>query len=114
MKSPRELQAIAQILGGVPILGVLRDSPAERAGLRYGDIVTHVNGRATASFGEFLAAHDKSSGLLELEVFRDGERLSVEMVLRARQAPAAEIPAAPCPRSAHQTFSEACASHKLS
>jgi S1-C subfamily serine protease len=79
MKSPRELQTMATVLGGVPILGVLPGSPAEQVGLRYGDIVTRVNGRETKTFADFLAAHDQSLDTLEVEVFRNGEQLAFEM-----------------------------------
>jgi S1-C subfamily serine protease len=85
MKNPRELQTIANILGGVPILGVLPGSSAERVGLRYGDIVTRVNGVATTTFNEFLAAHDRTGSSLSLEVFRNGEKLCLEMPLPARR-----------------------------
>jgi S1-C subfamily serine protease len=85
MKNPRELQTIANILGGVPILGVLPGSAAERAGLRYGDIVTSVNGFATANFSEFLSAHDRARGPLTLEVFRNGEKISFEMTRPVRR-----------------------------
>lgn len=84
MKNPRELQTIANILGGVPILGVLPGSAAERAGLRYGDIVTSVNGVATTTFSAFLSAHDRSAGALSIEVFRNGEKLAFEMVIPVR------------------------------
>jgi S1-C subfamily serine protease len=86
MKNPRELQTIANILGGVPILGVLPGSAAERAGLRYGDIVTRVNGLPTTTFNEFLSAHDRSVGPLSLEVFRNGEKLTFQMALRRRRS----------------------------
>src|SRR5262245_50295924 len=84
MKSPRELQTMATVLGGVPILGVLPGSPAEQVGLRYGDIVTRVNGRATKTFAEFLAAHDQSLDTLEVEVFRNGEQLEFKMPIARR------------------------------
>jgi S1-C subfamily serine protease len=79
MKSPRELQTLASALGGVPILGVLPGSPAEQVGLRYGDIVTRVNGRSTKTFADFLAAHDQSLDSLEVEIFRNGEELTFHM-----------------------------------
>jgi S1-C subfamily serine protease len=84
MKNPRELQTIANILGGVPILGVLPGSAADRAGLRYGDIVTRVNGIPTTNFNEFLSAHDRSTSALSLEIFRNGEKLCFEMALPVR------------------------------
>ena len=90
MKNPRELQTIANILGGVPILGVLPGSAADRAGLRYGDIVTRVNGLPTTTFNEFLTAHDRSGGSLSLEVFRDGEKVSFEMSVPNRRRHEAE------------------------
>jgi S1-C subfamily serine protease len=36
---------MAKIYGGMPFMGALPDSPAERAGLRWGDIVLAVNVR---------------------------------------------------------------------
>ncbi|HET9932322.1 MAG TPA: PDZ domain-containing protein [Polyangiaceae bacterium] len=86
MKSPREVQAIANILGGVPILGVVPGSPAERSGLRYGDIVLSLNGVLTDSFEAFLSAHDLNhGGELAIEVFRDGVRLSLTMKVSSRR-----------------------------
>jgi len=95
MKSPREIQAIANILGGVPILGVVPDSPAARSGLRYGDIVLSLNGVATNSFEAFLSAHDTSGGELAIEVFRDGLRVALKMSVpprrRSEKKPAADV-----------------------
>ncbi|MGC4089608.1 MAG: PDZ domain-containing protein [Polyangiaceae bacterium] len=85
MKSPREIQAIANIIGGVPILGVVPGSPAELSGLRYGDIVLSLNGVATQNFEQFLGAHDKSGGELAIEVFRDGMRIALAMTVPPRR-----------------------------
>ena len=92
MKSPREVQAIANILGGVPILGVVPGSPAERSGLRYGDIVLSLNRVMTDRFEAFLCAHDTNSGELAIEVFRDGVRLALTMNVTPRRR-AAKKPA---------------------
>lgn len=83
MQTPFDLQATAEIMGGVPIWGVLPESPAARAGVRYGDIVLQVNGVETRTFREFLAAYDANQGRLELEVFRNGERLRMRLPLDA-------------------------------
>jgi S1-C subfamily serine protease len=87
MRSPHELQALAKILGGVPILGVLPGSAADRAGLRYGDVLVSVNGVEMLSFEQFLRAHDASRGELELEVFRDGTVHHVLLQLPATARP---------------------------
>ncbi len=46
----------AEGLGGVRAESVVPDSPAARAGVRPGDIVTHLDGRPVASLGAFSAA----------------------------------------------------------
>lgn len=79
MKSPREIQTIAKILGGVPILGVLPGSPAHQAGMRYGDIILRVNGLAASSFDRFLSAHRDSDGPIALEIFRNGETVCMDV-----------------------------------
>lgn len=81
MKSPAEVLAIAKILEGIPIWGVLPGSAADRAGLRYGDVVVRVNGTPTRSFIEFLAASDVRDGQLAFDVVRDGRQL--ELVVNA-------------------------------
>ena len=79
MKSPKELSTLANLLGGVPILGVLPGSPAARAGLQYGDIVLRVNGIQTETFVEFLRAHEGGQRSLELDVFRNGTNLTLSL-----------------------------------
>jgi len=88
MKSPKEVTTIANIMGGVPILGVLPGSPAALAGLQYGDIVMRVNGVQTETFVEFIKAHDSSARGLELDVFRNGHNLTLVLSARALRTPA--------------------------
>lgn len=72
VKSPDDLQAIAKILGGVPIWGVLPGSAAHRAGMRYGDIVVRVNGIETQNMTQFLKAQDSNRSRVDFEIVRQG------------------------------------------
>jgi len=82
--TPAELSRIATALGGVPISGCLRGSPAERAGIRYGDIVLSVDGLPTASWMEFFQARRRCSGKMRVRVFRSGREFEVALDLPAR------------------------------
>jgi regulator of sigma E protease len=64
---------------------VLEDSPAERAGLRYGDALLAVNGRPLATIEEFqLAIRPLAGQQARIEVDRDGERLTLTAVPELR------------------------------
>lgn len=101
MKSPAEVLAIAKILEGIPIWGVLPGSAAHRAGLRYGDIVVRVNGTPTRSFIEFLTASDVRDGRLAFDVVRDGSPIELVVIAgsaieeRARGESSGRLRAAP-------------------
>ncbi|HET9953120.1 MAG TPA: PDZ domain-containing protein [Polyangiaceae bacterium] len=82
MKSPSEIQRLAKLLGGVPILGIFPGSPAEQVGLMYGDIVLSVNGHDTKSFEDFLRAHTGKETSVKLQIFRDGRNLTFEISFR--------------------------------
>ncbi|MEE8557632.1 MAG: trypsin-like peptidase domain-containing protein, partial [Myxococcota bacterium] len=86
----RELASYWEIpeVHGVVINGVFEGSPAERAGIRVGDIVTRIAGQPVAAekdedLGEFqrLIAMTPVGERVELEVFRDGgtEVLSTQL-----------------------------------
>ena len=93
---------LAQTLGagvteGVLIAQVSPDSPAAKADLRNGDIITQVAGHAVKAREEVqemiasMAPGDKVS----LEIIRDGKAQTVEVVLGERTAAAMGEPAAP-------------------
>jgi membrane-associated protease RseP (regulator of RpoE activity) len=67
---------------GVPIRSVLRDSPAQRAGLRPGDILATLDGRWTTSIVDVYAAAAKviPGEPVSVAVLRDGQ----EQVLSVR------------------------------
>jgi S1-C subfamily serine protease len=58
MKSRKEVETLADALGGMPVWGVLDGSVAARAGIRYGDVVLEVNGLKTPDARAFLEARD--------------------------------------------------------
>jgi len=71
---------------GVRIESVLPGSPAEKAGLRAGDRIVAIGGRAIAdlrAYSEVLKAHAPGD-TITIEFERDGERESVEATLIAR------------------------------
>ncbi|MCG6860042.1 MAG: trypsin-like peptidase domain-containing protein [Chromatiaceae bacterium] len=63
---------------GVLVSSTLENSPAERAGLRPGDVVTRVGDRAVATTHELLAAISAAGpgSDIELEVWRGSERIA--------------------------------------
>lgn len=79
MISPRSLEKLAEIYGGILVLGSLPDTPAAHQGLRYGDILTKVNGVRTAKVTDFLRARALDREAMSLEFIRDGQHRSLTL-----------------------------------
>lgn len=77
MIARESLFELAKTLGGIPILGCLRGTPAALAGVRYGDILLSVNGRATRTFADYLEAKALREDGMSVVVFRAGEERTV-------------------------------------
>jgi S1-C subfamily serine protease len=75
------LSQLAGALSGLPVYGCLPGSPAERAGVRYGDILLSVDGRATPSWDAYIAARESSGSSIRLRLFRDGLELELDVAL---------------------------------
>ncbi len=69
------LARLAESLNGLPVYGCLPGSPAERAGVRFGDILLSVDGIATPTWLAFIAARQASGDSIRVRVFRDGGEL---------------------------------------
>jgi hypothetical protein len=78
---------MAPIDFGVRLSGVREDSPAERAGLRAGDVLVRFGGQEVADLYAFTyALRDRQPGdRVEVEVLRDGQRLTLYAVLGERR-----------------------------
>jgi serine protease Do len=77
---------MAQFLGvpgkeGVLVLEVTEDSPAAKAGLRAGDVITSVGGKAVSAVSDISAA--LRDGVNKLEIVRDKKSQTVEATIAA-------------------------------
>ena len=88
-----ELARLAAALGGLPVLACRPGSPAERAGIRTGDIVMSVNGMKTGDWNAFIEARARDNERMTVELIRDGAlvRLEIEL-LQHSAAPQLEPP----------------------
>lgn len=72
------------LTAGVLVQRVVRDSPADRAGIRPGDVVTRVDGRPVRwaeDIADYLDSAKAVGDTVSLEIWRDGETLSLEVTL---------------------------------
>jgi S1-C subfamily serine protease len=83
MVSLSDLSRLATVLGGVPIPGCSEGSPAQRAGLRYGDVLLSIDGLPTASWADFFQARQRRTERMTVRVFRQGAEFDVSLELPA-------------------------------
>lgn len=77
-----ELEKLASALGGLPVLGWRPGSPADSAGVRYGDILLAVNSVKTPDWASFIEARALNKDSMVVELFREGLLLTIEMPLK--------------------------------
>jgi C-terminal processing protease CtpA/Prc len=75
----RSIFALARALDGIPILGALENTPASRAGLRYGDVLISVNGMRTRTVADYVEAKALRTDGMEVVVFRAGAEIARDL-----------------------------------
>jgi S1-C subfamily serine protease len=72
---------------GVPVEEVESSSPAESAGLKVGDRITHVGGKAVGSINEVVSeiSGRRPGARVTIKVVRDGKPLDIEVKLGKRE-----------------------------
>jgi S1-C subfamily serine protease len=71
---------------GVLVVQLVSGSPAQRAGLRLGDVILALGGQATPSVDAThrILSRETIGRKIELEVLRDGSKLSLDLKVEAR------------------------------
>lgn len=69
---------------GVPVLGLLKNSPAYLAGVRDGDLIVEVNGQAIYTLGDYVEAKGLREGSQQMTLRREGKLFEVQYGLNPK------------------------------
>jgi membrane-associated protease RseP (regulator of RpoE activity) len=83
-----ELAAYFGVKDGLLVNSVQADTPAAKAGIKAGDVIGTVNGKAVASSSELVKELADKEGEVTIGVTRDKKALSLKATLEPRKAPA--------------------------
>ena len=74
------IERFAEIYEGIPVWGCVPGSPADRAGLRIGDVLLSVNGVRTKSIDAFVAERRWANGEMRVGIVREGQEMELVLV----------------------------------
>ena len=80
-----DLEKMATIMGGVLVGRTSANGPAARSGVHEGDIVLTANGVPTPDLPAFVRARKLRSDGVTLELYRYGQRFTLEVTFTAEQ-----------------------------
>lgn len=87
----KTVDRMGEIVQGVPVYVSFKGQPAFNAGIRQGDIIIAVNGMKTPTADEYIeAAKLDTDEKRVIQVWRNGEELTFELVLKKRGQPSAQ------------------------
>jgi S1-C subfamily serine protease len=72
---------------GVPVTSCVPNSPAERAGVKQGDVVILANGQRIETMSQYVAARKMRTDRLELTVLRGPRMIDFQIELAAPPTP---------------------------
>ena len=77
---------------GVIVAGVLRNGPADQAGIKPGDIITHINGNSVEDSNDALnlIASSRPGNKMAIDLLRNGKKISKEAEVTQRPIPRGE------------------------
>jgi S1-C subfamily serine protease len=83
-----ELAAYFGVKDGLLVNSVEADTPAAKAGIKAGDVIGTVNGKAVATTPELIKELGDKEGEVTIGVTRDKKALSLKATLEPRKTPA--------------------------
>lgn len=76
----------------VQFRGAIPGSPADKAGMKKGDIIISVNGKPTPTFSDYISATEDRTTVQKMDVLRDGQLIEVVLELKPKTSLIEEEP----------------------
>jgi len=76
----------------VQFRGAIPGSPADKAGMKKGDIIISVNGKPTPTFSDYIEATEDRTTVQKMDILRDGQLIEVVLDLKPKTSLIEEEP----------------------